>query len=85
MIEPSEQAHLSTLGGVFQRVEFVSNKSNFLAELVEYLGHCIDEKGLCATDEKLQAIVQAPPPKNVQELISFLGLINYYGRFFQFS
>ena len=34
-----------------------------------------------ATDKKLQAIVQAPPPKNVQELRSLLGLINYYVRF----
>ena len=30
---------------------------------------------------KLQAIVQAPTPKNVQELRSFLGLLNYYGKF----
>ena len=30
---------------------------------------------------KLQAIVQAPAPKNVQELRSFLGLLNYYGKF----
>ena len=30
---------------------------------------------------KLDAIVQAPKPENLQQLRSFLGLLNYYGRF----
>ena len=86
LVTPSEQAHLSTLGEVFQRllehgVHIKRDKCKFLAQSIEYLGHHIDEKGLHGTDEKLQAIVQAPPPKNVQELRSFLGLINYYERF----
>ena len=61
-------------------VHIKRDKCKILAESIEYLGHRIDDKGLLATDEKLQAIVQDPPPKNVQEL-RFLGLINYYGRF----
>ena len=85
MTGPSEQVHLSTLGEVFQRllehgVHTKRGKCKFLAESIEYLGHHIDE-GLHAINKKLRAIVQAPPPKNVQELRSFLGLINYYGRF----
>ena len=31
--------------------------------------------------EKTEAIVRAPAPKNVQELRSFLGLLNYYSKF----
>ena len=31
--------------------------------------------------KKLKAILEAPKPQNVQELRSFLGLINYYGKF----
>ena len=46
-----------------------------------YLGHCIDAQGLYTTDSKLIAITEAPNPKNVQELRSFLGLLNYYGKF----
>ena len=42
---------------------------------MEYLGHHI------ATPEKLDAIANAPPPSNVQELRSFLGMVNYYGKF----
>ena len=48
---------------------------------VEYLGHRIDADGLHATTEKLEAVVKAPEPANVQELRSFLGLLNYYGKF----
>lgn len=31
--------------------------------------------------DKLDAIIKAPEPTNVQELRSFLGLLNYYGKF----
>ena len=31
----------------------------------------------------MSAVLKAPKPRNVQELRSFLGLVNYYGRFIQ--
>ena len=31
--------------------------------------------------DKIDAVINAPPPKNVSELRSFLGLVNYYGKF----
>ena len=48
---------------------------------VEYLGYKIDAKGLHTTPQKVEAIQQAPNPKNVQQLRSFLGLVHYYGKF----
>ena len=48
---------------------------------VKYLGHRVDAEGLHTTPDKLEAVVKAPAPKNVQELRSFLGLVNYYGKF----
>ena len=50
---------------------------------VNYLGHKISEKGVQPTDEKVRAIKEAPPPANVLQLPSFLGLINYHRIFFQ--
>ena len=52
-----------------------------MAPSVEYLGHVIDAAGLHPTKAKVKAITEAPDPKNVAELRSFLGLINYYGKF----
>ena len=48
---------------------------------VTYFGHQIDARGIHITAEKVEAIQQAPAPKNVTELHSFLGLLNYYGKF----
>ena len=48
---------------------------------VEYLGHKISEKGLQPITQKVRAIVEAPRPTNVSQLKSFLGMLNYYGKF----
>lgn len=48
---------------------------------MEYLGHIIDGEGLHPTQEKVQAIQEAPRPRNITELRSFLGLTNYYAKF----
>ena len=52
-----------------------------MCQVVEYLGHRVDAEGLHTLDTKVAAIQQAPSPKDVQELCSFLGLVNYYGKF----
>ena len=41
----------------------------------------MDAEGIRATPEKISAIVNAPQPENVQQLRSFLGLLNYYRKF----
>ena len=41
----------------------------------------IDHDGLHSTNDKVRAIQLAPAPSNVRELKSFLGLVNYYGKF----
>ena len=52
-------------------------KCSFFKESVKYLGHCNSADGVHTTKEKTQAISEAPKPRNVQELRSFLGLLNY--------
>ena len=46
-----------------------------------FLGHRISRFGIKPLDEKVEALVQAKPPENVQQLKAYLGLLNYYGRF----
>ena len=45
-------------------------------DAVEYLGHRVDAQGVHTSAKKLKAILEAPKSQNVQELRSFLGLIN---------
>ena len=78
--------HLHNLGEAFQRMEkhgfrLKREKCIFLQESVEYLGHQIDQTGIQVVPTKIDAIVNAAEPTNVQELRSFLGLLNYYGKF----
>ena len=78
--------HLANVEEVLSRlkqhgIRVKPSKCKFLADSVEYLGHRIDAEGLHTTEVKSLAILQAPTPRNVTELRSFLGLVNYYGKF----
>ena len=82
----TEEEHLVNLRRVLQNLQNHGIRAKkaqctFLKTSVQYLGHIIDADCLHATDAKVDAIVHAPSPKNVAELRSFLGLLNYYGRF----
>ena len=81
-----EETHFSTLEKVFSRLEshgfrLKLEKCEFLLTCIEYLGHIITSNGIKPVPSKVEAIVKAPKPVNVQQLRSFLGLINYYGKF----
>ena len=81
-----ESDHLRTLSLVLERLlcagfRLNKTKCKFLQESVIYLGHKIDKKGLHPTEDKLAAIHDAPRPKDVTALKSFLGLIMFYSRF----
>ncbi|XP_058858757.1 uncharacterized protein K02A2.6-like [Acipenser ruthenus] len=82
----TEQEHLANLEEVLHRLSqsgmrIKKDKCVFQAPEVIYLGHKIDAAGLHPVEEKVRAISEAPAPKSVTELKSFLGLLNYYGRF----
>ena len=57
------------------------DKCEFGVREVVYLGHRMNVEGLQPTTEKFDAVVNAPVPRNVSELKSYLGLINYYAKF----
>ncbi len=84
----NEEEHLRSLNLVFLKLKnhgfrLKRGKCKFLAKSVEYLGHKIDKDGISALPNKVDAIVNANHLANVQELCSFLGLLNYYGKFFR--
>lgn len=82
----TEEEHLKNLDGVLQRLKdyglrVCKSKCEFFQSSVKYLGHVIDAEGLLKVPSKVKAIMDVPAPKNVSQLRSYLGLLNYYGRF----
>ncbi len=78
--------HLHNLSRILERLESAGltlkrPKCVFMTHSVEYLGHVIDKEGLHPSETKIRAIQDAPEPKNLSELQSFLGLLNYYRSF----
>ncbi len=83
---PNEQEHLTTLEEVLRRldkagVRLKRKKCEFMLPSIEYLGHRISAKGFQQTDSKIKALKHAPVPNIVSRPKSFLGLLNYYGKF----
>ena len=59
------------------------HKCEFVKTEIEFLGYIITPKGLKVNPKKINVIQNWPPPKNVTELRSFLGLVQYFRRFIQ--
>ena len=80
------QEHIEVLAKVFQKLYDARLKSNpekcqfFRAEL-KYLGNIVDKEGLRTDPEKVAAIKNLSPPKDLKEARRFLGLISWYRRF----
>ena len=83
-----EREHDEILDQVLQRladhnIRVNKGKCTFKSSSVTYLGHVIDHEGIHPSTHKVDAIRNAPPPSNVVELRSWLGLVNYYSRFLE--
>ncbi len=81
-----DEDHLRNLNATLQRLKdyglrVKKDKCEFFQSTIEYLGHVIDNAGLHTASSKVKAIVDAPSPKNVSQLRSFLGLLTYYAKF----
>ncbi|XP_064477677.1 uncharacterized protein K02A2.6-like [Ornithodoros turicata] len=82
----TEDDHLENLSEVLKRLESFGLKANlqkcsFFQYSIVYCGYKISSEGLHKTQDKIRAVLEAPAPQNVSQLRSFLGLINYYGKF----
>jgi hypothetical protein len=78
--------HLKHLHEVFTRIRKAGlklnlEKCNFWMKRLPFLGHIIEEKGISPDPDKIIAVQNITPPKNVTQLRSFLGLAGYYRRF----
>ena len=80
-----DNEHLQNLEKVFQilhknGVKLRKSKCVFFSKEVTYLGFRINEHGVFPVKEKIKDLLNAKSPKDVTQLKSFLGMLNYYRR-----
>ena len=78
--------HLQRLKAVFERLrranlKLGAKKCTLAAREVSFLGYKVTPDGLEPEPRLMEAISKLPPPINVAEVRSFLGLVGYYRRF----
>ena len=87
IIGPSTEEHFDNSEKVLMRRHSEAGlllkavKCQFMKPVLECLGHRVYTEGFHPGEEKEKAIQEAPAPKNPTELKSFLGMLNFYGKF----
>ena len=77
--------HLSNLERLLTRLNDKGlrcrrEKCHFAQPSVEYLGHTLSAEGI-SKGSKVAAVLKMPPPTDVSSLKSFLGSVQFYGKF----
>ena len=77
--------HIQNLRALLKRLEEKGlrcrlEKCLFAQPSVEYLGYILSQQGI-AKGPKVDAVKMMPPPENVSSLRSFLGSVQFYGKF----
>jgi hypothetical protein len=83
--EVEHQAHVRLVLKVLKREKFYvcKAKSGFAQKEIKYLGHIVNEQGIHPNPKKVEAVQTWPVPKNVHNVKSFLGLVNYFRKFIE--
>lgn len=82
------KTHLSDLEQVFCKLHQANlkiklKKCAFGYPDITFLGHVVGRQGIAVCQDKVEAIRQLAPPTDVSSIRTFMGMVNYYGRFIQ--
>ena len=59
------------------------SKCNFFKYRIQYLGYVVSNDGILVDPDKIKSIMECPVPKNTIDIISFMGIIDYYHKFIE--
>ena len=84
----NEQEHKEHLRIVLQvlreqQLYEMFSKSDFFKEKIQYLKHVVSKDAILVNPEKIKAIMEWSIPKNVSDIISFMGITGYYRKFIE--
>ena len=82
----TEEEHLNALEMVFERIRAAGlklkpQKYNFTKHEVTFLGHMVTEGGIRPNPKNVEKVLSWPEPETAEDMISFLGLYDHYGKF----
>ncbi|GBG82716.1 hypothetical protein CBR_g36244 [Chara braunii] len=74
--------HLRRVFETLGRAKYKANrdKCEFVRQ-EQYLGHFVTPEGISPLSDKIQAVQEWSEPRNITDVLSFLGLTGYYQRF----
>jgi deoxyuridine 5'-triphosphate nucleotidohydrolase len=75
--------HIQQVLGILREHKLYAKESKceFAAKEVEYLGHLLGEHGIRPDPKKVQAVQEWPRPTSPHDIMSFLGLANFYRKY----
>ncbi|MBW0532932.1 hypothetical protein O181_072647 [Austropuccinia psidii MF-1] len=78
--EEEHVTHVSTVLTILRGNNLFAKASKCLFHVssVEYIGYVVYSEGLKMDQEKVQQIINWPPPRNLKDLQSFPGFANFY-------
>ncbi len=79
----SVREHADHLSAVFELLSQAGlrvkpSKCTFALPEIELLGYVVNGEGIKSNPNKVEVIVNLPPPKSIKEVRSFLGMCSYY-------
>lgn len=82
----SREQHVQHIREVLRRLRkshlfAKASKCEFFSHSVSFLGYYIDRDGISMDPEKVKSILDWPYPRNSRDILSFVGLANFYRTF----
>ena len=59
----------------------LNDKCKFAMTEIKFFGHVVNAQGVRADPEEIKAIWDMPEPKDVADILRFMGMVNFVGKF----